>query len=174
MTIQVIKDAAIANIETASIVNIETFTECDFIQTFLYETNDLEDPVPIELAGYSLRMMVRENGASATALIDCSTANGRIIIDYDNIGQFILRIPFPELTVLTPGIYVHSLVAQYQDMSFNDTPGVGVGEALGGVTVGTLPSGVDTPVAFGNAAIPAIIRKQIWRGTLTHAAGPTR
>lgn len=72
-------------------------------------------PVPISLAGYSMRMMVRKKASSASALIDISTANELIVIDFGIPGAFNLRIPLSELSVLSEGVYEHSLIGIRSD-----------------------------------------------------------
>lgn len=114
------------------IVNINTYSDADFSQSFFYKTIALS---PIDLFDYPLRMMVRVNPADATTWIECSTWNGRIVITDHVAGAFTLTIPLSVLVNLPVGVYNHSLI-QTQ------------------------------PVTFA--------RKDIWRGTLTHAAGATR
>lgn len=127
------------------IVNINTYSDADFIQSFLYKTAAL---AVIDLLDYPLRMMVRINPADPTTWIECSTwpDNGRIVITDHAAGAFILTIPLSVLSNLPVGVYNHSLI-QTQASS-----------------AGTSPGSVVTSGA----------RKDIWRGTLTHAAGPTR
>ena len=171
MTITVVKNSGLITVETASIVNIETFSECDFIQSFRYTTSDVDDPQPIDLHSFALQMMVRKRASSAAALIDASTVNGRIVINFEDTGVFTVRLPFSELNVLSEDVYVHSLVGTYQDAAFTD---FGVGVAISPITVPTTKTGVDTALALGSQAGPAFIRQQIWRGTMTHKIGPTR
>lgn len=123
------------------IVNINTYSDADFVQSFLYKTTAL---APIDLLDYPLRMMVRINPADATTWIECSTwpDNGRIVITDHAAGAFTLTIPLTILLDLPAGVYNHSLI-QTQASSLGVTAGIGA-------------------------------RKDIWRGTLTHAAGPTR
>jgi hypothetical protein len=116
------------------IVNLNTYSDVDFIQKFLYKTAAL---TPIDLLDYPLRMMVRVNPSDVTTWIECSTwpDNGRIIITDHVGGAFTLTIPLAILSTLPVGVYNHSLI-QTDRLS--------------------------------------LYRKTIWRGTLTHAAGPTR
>lgn len=94
------------------IVDIKTFSDCDFYRQFSYVT---VAAAPIDLAGSTMRMMVRANANSATAFIDLSTVNERIMIDYLNPGSFTLHIPLSELAVLAAGVYVHSLIRTRPD-----------------------------------------------------------
>ena len=114
------------------IVNLETFSDADLVQSFIYQT-----PLgaPIDLGTDTLRMMVRSRADDATVYIESATWNGEIIVTNAALGAFTLVIPIARLVLLTPGIYVHSLIK---------TASVG------------------------------LLRKELWRGTLTHAAGPTR
>lgn len=114
------------------IVNIETYTDADFVQSFVYKT---ALGVPIDLGSDSLRFMIRTRAADATAHIECSSHNGLITITNAALGEFTLKIPVDQLLILSPGSYVHSMIKT-------------------------------APITF--------LRKDIWRGVLTHAAGPTR
>src|SRR6266699_27518 len=120
------------------IVNLNTYSDSDFIQSFLYKTVGL---APINLLDYPLRMMVRVNPVDATTWIECSTWNGRIVITDSIGGAFTLTIPISILLTLPVGVYNHSLIQ-------------------------TQASSTSTSVSSA--------RKDIWRGTLTHSAGPTR
>jgi hypothetical protein len=126
------------------IVDINTYSDADFIQSFLYKTVALTS---IDLLDYPLRMMVRVNPADVTTWIECSTWNGRIVITDHLGGAFTLTIPIAVLATLPVGVYNHSLI-QTQASPLSVTP-----------------AGVPLATAF---------RKGIWRGTLTHSAGPTR
>jgi len=121
------------------IVNITTYSDADFIQSFLYKTVAL---AAIDLFDFPLRMMVRINPADATTWIECSTWNGRILITDHAAGAFTVTIPIEILSTLPVGVYNHSLIQ-------------------------TQVSNVYSPNNL-------LSRKDIWRGTLTHAAGPTR
>lgn len=127
------------------IVNLNTYSDSDFIQSFLYKTIAL---VPIDLLDYPLRMMVRIDPADATTWIECSTWNGRIVITDHVTGAFTLIIPIAVLSNLPVGVYNHSLIQTQA------SPG--------------LVSGAGAPTSV------SATRKNLWRGTLTHAAGPTR
>ena len=129
------------------IVNINTYSDADFVQSFLYKTVAL---APIDLLDYPLRMMVRVNPADATTWIECSTwsDNGRIAITDHVAGAFTLTIPLVVLRDLPVGVYNHSLIQTQA------SPGI--------IIPGEVPTSVSAT------------RKDIWRGTLTHAAGPTR
>lgn len=127
------------------IVNINTYSDEDFVQSFLYKTVAL---AAIDLFDYPLRMMVRINPADATTWIECSTwpDNGRIVITDHAAGAFTLTIPIAVLSTLPFGVYNHSLIQTQAS-----------------------PPNATSLVAIGSG-----IRKDIWRGTMTHAAGPTR
>jgi|SRR5882724_3540108 len=124
------------------IVNINTYSDADFVQSFLYKTVAL---AAIDLFDYPLRMMIRINPADVTTWIECSTwaDNGRIVITDHAAGAFTLTIPIAVLSTLPVGVYNHSLI----QTQTSTVAGVSSGSGL---------------------------RKDIWRGTLTHAAGPTR
>lgn len=120
------------------IVNINSYSDADFNQSFFYKTVAL---APIDLFDFPLRMMVRVNPADATTWIECSTWNGRIVITDHAAGAFTLTIPISILSTLPPGVYNHSLIQTQISVAYK---------------------------------ISTNIRKDIWRGTLTHLAGPTR
>lgn len=92
--------------------NFETFSDADFFERFKYVELD---GAPINLVGSTMRMMVRANAASATVFMELSTVNERILIDYFNTGIFTITIPLAELSNLSPGIYIHSLVMTRSD-----------------------------------------------------------
>jgi hypothetical protein len=96
------------------IVDIETFSDSDFYRLYKY-VSDATLLTPVDLSGSSLRMMVRANAASATVFMEMSTLNERIIIDFLSPGVFSLRIPLSELSVLSAGVYVHSLIRTRPD-----------------------------------------------------------
>ena len=121
------------------IVDINTYSDSDFSQSFFYKTVAL---APIDLFDYPLRMMVRINSADVTSWIECSTWNGRITITDHVAGAFTLTIPISVLSTLPVGVYNHSLI--------------------------------QTQVSSVYVVTNPLTRKDIWRGTLTHAAGPTR
>ncbi len=127
------------------IVNINTYSDSDFIQSFLYKTVAL---AAIDIFDYPLRMMVRINPADATTWIECSTWNSRITITDHAAGAFTLFIPIAVLSTLPFGVYNHSLIQTQA------SPGI--------IIPGEVPTSVSAT------------RKDIWRGTLTHVAGPTR
>src|SRR5688572_28751551 len=114
-------------------VDIETFSDADYVQTFSYVTAIAEDP--ISLAGETLRMVCRVNAGDPTALFECTEENLRLVRDTVDTHKFTLTIPLAILSTLTPGEYVHSLIR--------------------------------TNTVSG-------LKRPIWRGSLVHAAGPTR
>lgn len=94
------------------IVDIATFSDCDFIRTFRYQTID---GATIDLAGSSLDMMVRSRADDATVYIELSTGNGGVTIDYLTPGTFTVYIPIDKLGKLSAGSYVHSLIRKRPD-----------------------------------------------------------
>lgn len=115
-----------------STVDLTTYTDADMVRSFFYQ---LIDGTPIDLTGYSLRLMVRRQPDDATAQFECSTFNGRIWFNDPTLGAFTLQIPVSVLSILEPHTYTHSLICT-------------------------------DPIS--------LLRKDIWRGSLFHAAGPTR
>lgn len=115
-------------------VDLVTYSDSDMVRSFLYQ---LTDGTPINLTGYSLRMMARRQPDDPTAEFECSTFNGRIWFNNAASGAFTVQIPVSILSILSPGTYQQSLI-------------------------GT------------SSAIAGMLRKDIWRGSLTHSVGPTR
>jgi len=116
----------------ATIVDLTTYTDADMVRSFFYK---LADGTPIDLTGFSLRLMVRRQAYDPTAQFECTTFNGRIWFNDAVNGAFTLQIPVSVLSILEPYTYQHSLI-------------------------GTDPK--------------SLLRKDIWRGSLIHSAGPTR
>lgn len=92
----------------AANVDLITWTDSDLVESFIYQTAGGE---PIDLTGYSLRLMVRRFAGDATAEFECSTFNGRIWFNDAENGAFTLQIPVDILSILSPGSYVQSLIA---------------------------------------------------------------
>lgn len=89
-------------------IDLETYTDSDLVESYIYQT---EAGAPIDLTGYSLRLMVRHRAADHTAEFECTTYNGRIWFNDATLGQFTLQIPLAVLSSLQPGSYVQSLIA---------------------------------------------------------------
>ena len=113
-------------------VDLETYTDADLVRSYRYQTIGGE---PIDLTGWSLRLMVRKQANDPTAMFECTTQNGRIWFNDAATGAFTLQIPVAILMSLAPGSYDQSLI-------------------------GTEPT--------------SLLRRDLWRGALEHAAGPTR
>lgn len=90
------------------IVNLETFTDADYVQSFAWVTAITEDPLSLE--NETLQLMCRRHAEDATALFECSEANERIVRTDAPAGKFKLIIPLSILRDLTPGEYVHSMI----------------------------------------------------------------
>ncbi len=115
------------------IVDINTYTDADYVQSFIYRTSE---EVPIDISGKSLHFMVRRHAGDAIAVFEATSAeSGHITVTDAAGGAFTLVIPLAHLQTMILGEYVHSLIM------------------------------VDATTLY---------RKALWRGTLTHQAGPTR
>ena len=89
-------------------LDIETYSDADFFQRFVYQTSG---GVPIDLGTDVLRMMVRSHPSDATAHIERSSLPyGGITITDTAGGAFALAIPVALLATLQPGVYSHSLI----------------------------------------------------------------
>lgn len=66
------------------------------------------DDVPVNLTGYTARMQVRENHASATVIVELTTENTRITLG-GALGTILLTIPASITEDLVPKEYVYDL-----------------------------------------------------------------
>ena len=89
-------------------IDIITFSDADLVESFYYQTADGD---PVDMTGYSLRLMVRKHAGDATAEFECTTFNGRLWFNDEAGGAFTLQIPVSVLQFLRPGTYVQSLIA---------------------------------------------------------------
>lgn len=76
--------------------------------TTLTVYNDLAREDPVDLTGYTARMMVRSDYENPTALIDMTTSNGRIALG-GAAGTITLLISATDTAALTKGDYVYDL-----------------------------------------------------------------
>ena len=90
------------------IVNLETYSDADFVQSYIYKT--AVSLIPIDITGASLRLMIRARAEDPTVLAECSTLNERITVTDAVGGAFTLRIPVDQLSLIPAGQYVHSLI----------------------------------------------------------------
>ena len=91
----------------AQTVDIETFSDADFVRRYLYRT---VGNVPIDFGTDVLRMMIRTHPADVTAHIDLNSITGGIEITNAADGAFTVTIPVNVLNTLIPGVYYHSLI----------------------------------------------------------------
>lgn len=92
----------------AADVDINTWSDADFIQSFVYQSNS----VAVNLAGSTLRMKARPRIAAAEVSIslDSASIGGIAITDAAN-GKFTITISRASiLSKLAPGSYVHDLI----------------------------------------------------------------
>jgi len=133
------------------IVNINTYSDVSFTRTFVYRDASL---VPIDLTLSVLRMHVRAKAEDATVFIALSNVDplpavSAMVLTDPVGGKFTITIPYKVLLRLPVGVYVHSLVR-------------------------TERSALEVLAGLPAASEGTQMREEIWRGTLTHAAGPTR
>ena len=93
-----------------TIVNITVENDADFFQHFQYVTVD-DPPIPINLTGISMEMMLRRSAADEAAYLRLSTEGGAIGVVEPQFGQFFVYIAQAALVQLSLGDYVHSLIA---------------------------------------------------------------
>ena len=91
-------------------VNITVENDADFFQYFQYVTAD-DPPIPIDLTGATMEMMLRRRAEDEAAYLRLSTEGGAIVIVNPMLGQFSLYIAQSVLLQLSLGDYVHSLIA---------------------------------------------------------------
>lgn len=123
------------------IVNITTYSDTDFVRSFLYKTVALD---PIDLTGDILRMHLRAHADDATVFVELTNIEGdpllystasTIEMTDASIGSFRIILRYNVLVRMPVGIYTHSLIRHSSTTGF---------------------------------------REDIWRGSWTHTAGPTR
>jgi hypothetical protein len=90
-------------------VTITTQNDADFYRAFQYVTN-AEVPVPIDMSGSSLEMMLRRRADDAVALMRLGTDTGEIVFVDATIGKFTIMIRQIELVRLGLGDFDHSLI----------------------------------------------------------------
>ena len=89
------------------IVDLTTYSDADLVQSYSYQE---VGGTPIDLTGWSLRLMVRKQAHDATAMFECTTQNGRIWFNDAAHGAFTLQIPISILMPLPVGSYDQSLI----------------------------------------------------------------
>jgi hypothetical protein len=102
---------------TAAEVNIETFSDQDFIKRFIYQSQGATDDLdPIDLTGSVLHLDVRRHASDVEAMIDLASSraytveNGGIIIENAEAGDFTVHLPYKQLRHMRPGVYAQSLI----------------------------------------------------------------
>lgn len=90
-----------------SICNITTESDADFYRGFTYKTAAGDG---IDLAGVTMKMLVRAHAEDATLSLSLTSAAGDIVISNSPTGSFTVRISQAKLLLLNPGEYVHSLI----------------------------------------------------------------
>lgn len=90
-----------------AICNITTESDADFIRGFVYKT---ALGVGIDLAGTTMKMLVRSHAEDATLAMSLTSVDGDISIGNSPLGSFTLRISQAKLLLLNPGEYAHSLI----------------------------------------------------------------
>lgn len=109
---------------------------CDQAATFNFQfqiqDTDSGNAVPWNLTGYSATMTVRPFVGSETITIQCTTANGMIVLDGPN-GRATTTISAATTANFTPGRYVFDFVFDSGSVVTRVLEGVFV--VVGGVTV---------------------------------------
>jgi hypothetical protein len=90
------------------ILDLVTYSDADLVSSYIHKT---AAGTPVNMTGYSLRLMVRRQANDQTAEFECSTHNGRIWWNNAAGGAFTLQIPISILSILAPGTYYQSLIA---------------------------------------------------------------
>ena len=83
------------------------FQGATFDQTLFYETG--EPSTPVNLAGYTAKMQIRSKPESKAVILELSTSNGRITLNYGSnngaIRLFILATDTALLSVCDKAVY---------------------------------------------------------------------
>lgn len=92
-------------------LNLKIEQGATFRQSLQWKTG--EPAAPVNLTGYQARMQIRNEVATPTALIDMTTANGRIVITDAAGGKLDLYLTAVETAALSfeSGVYDLELVA---------------------------------------------------------------
>jgi hypothetical protein len=90
-----------------AIADICIFQGATFDQTLFYETG--EPSTPVNLAGYTAKMQIRSKPESKAVILELSTTNGRITLNYGSnngaIRLFILATDTATLSVCDKAVY---------------------------------------------------------------------
>ena len=90
-----------------AIADICIFQGATFDQTLFYETG--EPSTPVNLAGYTAKMQIRSKPESKAVILELSTSNGRITLNYGSnngaIRLFILATDTALLSVCEKAVY---------------------------------------------------------------------
>jgi hypothetical protein len=93
-----------------------------------------EDPEPLDLTGSSFKSQLRTEEGSLTVVLECSTDNGRLVIDADPLtGKVSFNVSKSMLSLMTPGVYVYDTVWIKPDLS-QDTVAAGTVTVKRGIT----------------------------------------
>jgi hypothetical protein len=90
-------------------VNIDCSNDADFYCEFLYASGD-EVPVPINITGASLEMMLRRRAEDVAAVLRLGTDTGEIALTDAINGKFTVMIRQAELLKIGLGDFDHSLI----------------------------------------------------------------
>jgi hypothetical protein len=88
-------------------VNITVENDADFYRTFQYVTA-ATPPVPIDITGGTMEMMLRRRAEDETAVLRLATDTGEIVITNAAIGTFTVMIDQDTLVRLGLGDFAHS------------------------------------------------------------------
>ena len=105
---------------------------CDQAATFNFQFQILNDSTPWNLTNYTATMTVRPFVGSETITVQCTTANGMIVLDGPN-GRATTTIPAATTTNFVPGRYVFDFVFDSGSVVTRVLEGVFV--VVGGVTL---------------------------------------
>ena len=90
-----------------AIADICIFQGATFDQTLFYETG--EPSTPVNLAGFTAKMQIRSKPESKAVILELSTSNGRITLNYGSnngaIRLFILATDTALLSVCDKAVY---------------------------------------------------------------------
>lgn len=93
-----------------TLIDYEVLTNEDWVDSLLLD--DGGDPAsPIDLTGSAFEAQLRSEPGSLTVVLECSTANGRLVISSDpETGGLSWNVLQDEMRLIEPGLYHYDMV----------------------------------------------------------------
>lgn len=94
-----------------TLVDYLVLTNEDWRDTLdLFVGDDPETGDPVDLTGSSFRAQLRTSEHTLNVSLECSTTNGRLVVDEPASGRVSWNVPPEILRTLEPGVYVYDMV----------------------------------------------------------------